>query len=140
VISKDRGFVVLASCKGKVIAGGVFFHFGTLAFYKYGASDRRHQHLRANNLVMWEAIKWFCQKKYKSLCLGKTEAENEGLLRFKSGWGPSEYPINYYRYDLKKRSFVSGSNKTYGFHNSIFRSTPVPVLNRIGALFYRHVG
>jgi hypothetical protein len=140
MISKDRGVVVLASCKGKYIAGGVFFHFGALALYKYGASDRRHQHLRANNLVMWEAIKWYCQKGYKSLCLGRTEPENEGLLRFKSGWGPSEYPINYYRYDFKKRAFVSGFTRTYGFHNKIFRNISIPVLNRIGPLFYRHAG
>ena len=25
--------------------------------YKYGASDERHQNLRANNRVMWEAIR-----------------------------------------------------------------------------------
>jgi len=140
VIGKKQGHVVIASYKGKNIAGAIFFHFGEKAFYKYGASDLNYQHLRANNLVMWEAIKWFYQKGYKSLCLGRTEPENEGLRQFKSGWGTTEQQINYYRYDLNKGSFVTGSSKVTGFHNKIFRNTPIPILNRIGSILYKHVG
>ena len=140
VISKDHGFVVLASYQGKYIAGAVFFHFGQKALYKYGASDRFHQQLRANNLVMWEAIRWYCRKGYKSLCLGKTEPENQGLIRFKSGLRPSGRRINYYRYDFKKGSFVSGSSKVVGFHNKIFRNIPIPVLRQVGSILYRHMG
>ena len=140
VIWKDYGFVVLASYQGKYIAGAVFFHFGKKSFYKYGASDRKRQYLRANNLVMWEAIKWYSQNGYKNLCFGKTEPENEGLRQFKSGWGTTEQQINYYRYDLKKGSFVPGSSKVTGFHNRIFRNLPVPILNRIGSILYKHVG
>jgi len=140
VILKDHGFVVLASYQGKYIAGAVFFHFGKKSLYKYGASGRKHQHLRANNLVMWEAIKWYSQNGYKNLCFGRTEPENEGLRQFKSGWGTTEQQINYYRYDLKKGSFVPGSSKVTGFHNKIFRNIPIPILNRIGTIFYKHVG
>ena len=61
VISKELGFTILAKYQEKVIAGAVFFHFGNHAVYKYGASDLKYQYLRANNLVMWEAIKWFSQ-------------------------------------------------------------------------------
>jgi lipid II:glycine glycyltransferase (peptidoglycan interpeptide bridge formation enzyme) len=134
------GFIALASFQDKPIAGGVFFHFGEKATYKYGASDLQYQHLRANNLVMWEAIKWYSQNGYKSLSFGRTELKNQGLIQFKSGWGTTEQQINYYRYDLKKDSFVSGFSRVTGFHNKIFRNTPVPILNRIGNIFYRHVG
>jgi hypothetical protein len=140
VIAKGLGFVALASYRGKYIAGAVFLHFGRKALYKYGASDREDQHLRANNLVMWEAIKRYCQKGYRSLCLGRTEPENQGLLQFKSGWRPSEHPINYYRYDLKKGAFVNGSSNVTGFHNKIFKRMPLPILNKIGNVLYRHAG
>ncbi len=140
IISKNLGMVVLASLGQKNVAGGIYFHFGGKAIYKYGASDKTFQNLRANNLVMWEAIKWYSQAGYKGLCFGRTEPENQGLIQFKSGWGTTEQPIHYFRYDLKKGSFVSDSSKVTGFHNKIFRNTPVPILNKIGSLLYKHVG
>jgi lipid II:glycine glycyltransferase (peptidoglycan interpeptide bridge formation enzyme) len=131
---------VLASFHDKPIAGGVYFHFGEKAVYKYGASDLNYQNLRANNLVMWEAIKWYSSNGYKSLCFGRTEPENRGLIQFKSGWGTTEQPINYYRYDLKKGSFVSGSSKVTGSHNKIFRNMPLPILKKVGSILYKHAG
>jgi len=140
IISKNLGFVILASIHEESIAGAIFFHFGEKAIYKYGASQPRYQHLRANNLVMWEAIRWYCQKGVKHLCFGRTEAENQGLIQFKSGWGTSEQQINYYRYDLRKDSFVSCPSKVTGFHNKIFRIMPLPLLKTLGSLLYRHIG
>ena len=58
VIAREKGFVALGVHAGKTVAGAVYFHFRDRAVYKYGASDRFHQNLRANNLVMWEAIRW----------------------------------------------------------------------------------
>jgi len=49
--------VVLASFDQENVAGAIYFHLGEKAVFKYGASDKKFQHLRANNLVMWEAIK-----------------------------------------------------------------------------------
>ena len=140
VILKNLGMVFLASLGQENVAGAIYFHFGEKAVFKYGASDKKFQHLRANNLVMWEAIKWYSQNGYKSLCFGRTEPENQGLIQFKSGWGTTEQPIHYYQYDLKKGSFVRGSSKVTGFHNKIFRNMPIPISNKIGSLLYKHVG
>ena len=140
IILKNLGMVVLASLDQKNVAGAIYLHFGKKAVYKYGASDKRFQNLRANNLVMWEAIKWYSQNAYKSLCFGRTEPENQGLIQFKSGWGTTEQPIHYYRYDLRKEAFVSAASKVTGFHNKIFKNLPIPILNKIGALLYKHVG
>jgi hypothetical protein len=140
VISKNLGMVVLASLGQENVAGAIYFHFGKKAVYKYGASDKKFQHLRANNLIMWEAIKWYSQNGYKSLCFGRTEPENQGLIQFKSGWGTTEQPIHYYQYDLKKGSFVRSSSKVTGFHNKIFRNIPIPISNLIGSVLYKHVG
>jgi len=140
IISKDLGFVVLASFQGKYIGGAVFFHFGERAFYKYGASDRFYQHLRANNLVMWEAIKWYSQNGFKTFCFGRTEPYNLGLIQFKSGWGTTEKEINYYRYDLRKNMFINRKLKVKGFQNKIFRNLPIPLLKDVGSIIYRHVG
>jgi lipid II:glycine glycyltransferase (peptidoglycan interpeptide bridge formation enzyme) len=118
----------------------VYLGFSGRAVYKYGASDRRYQHLRANNLVMWEAIRRYRKKGFRGLCFGKTEPEHEGLLQFKRGWGAVEETLNYYKYDLKKRAFVNGTSKTSGFHNKVFRAMPPPLLQLAGKLLYPHMG
>jgi hypothetical protein len=140
VVSKNLGLIILAYYGQKAIAGAVYFHFSDKAVYKYGASDMGYQELRANHLVMWQAIKYYCQKGFKSLFLGRTEPENRGLLQFKTGWGANEQQINYYRYDFKKEAFLPGSPKVMGFHTKIFRKMPAPILNKVGSILYRHVG
>jgi hypothetical protein len=140
IISNENGFIALAYFQGKAIAGSVHFHFGDRAIYKYGASDRKYQDLRANNLVMWEAIKWFAGKHFKSFCFGRTEQENEGLRQFKAGWGAEENLIHYFKYDLRQDAFVAAKSKGEPAYTSLFRATPIPVLNVIGSLFYRHMG
>jgi hypothetical protein len=140
VISKGNGFVALGYVEGKAAAGNVYFHFGRQASYKYGASDKRYQSLRASNLVMWEAIKRFCGEGFKSLCFGRTEPENDGLRQFKRGWGTEEHPIHYFRYDLRQSAYVTGKQRGEPRYTGLFRVTPAPVLNVIGSLLYKHVG
>jgi hypothetical protein len=140
VVSKGQGMVVLADYNGKTIAGGMYFNFGDKAMYKYGASDSAYQHLRANNLVMWEAIRHYAKKGFTSFCFGRTEPENSGLLQFKRGWGGREQVLNYYKYDLKRDSYVSEPSKLRGFHNKIFANMPVPFLKLTGYFLYKHMG
>lgn len=140
IISKGQGFTLLAYHKRYVIAGAVFLHFGDKAIYKYGASDRKFQHLRPNNLIMWEAIKHYSKSKFSSLCFGKTAMDNPGLLQFKSGFGTEERKIHYYKYDLKLESFIRNNDFLTGFHNRIFSRLPIPALNLLGSIFYRHIG
>lgn len=140
IIATNLGFVAIAESGGHTIAGAVYFHFGEKAFYKYGASDKGYQHLRPNNLVMWEAIKHYAQKGYKTLCFGRTEPENSGLRQFKTGWNTKEHVIPYYKYNLSTESFVKISSKEKGFHNIIFSHMPLPFLKMSGALLYKHMG
>ncbi|MGV7223013.1 MAG: peptidoglycan bridge formation glycyltransferase FemA/FemB family protein [Nitrospinales bacterium] len=129
----------MASHSNTVVAGAVFFLFGSRVIYKYGASDRQYQNLRANNLVMWEAIRWCCTNGFKRFSFGRTEPENKGLLQFKQGWGTREDRLDYYKYDLKKNSYIAeqqGIKSSYNF----FKLMPLPLLKVTGNLLYRHVG
>lgn len=139
VIAKKRGFVALASYQAKNIAGGLYFHFGTMAIYKFGASDKSYQHLRANNLVMGEAIKWSCRLGCHRFDFGRTEPENTGLLQFKRGWGAREYEIKYYKYDFRHNTFITDQLNVKGPHNLIFRRMPILLLQLVGSLLYRHM-
>lgn len=140
VLSKGLGFIILAYHKDQVIAANMYFRFGARLIYKYGASDKDFQHLRANNLVMWEAVKWGCDTGCKTLCFGRTEPENEGLRQFKAGWGAQEYVIRYYRYNLDQEEFSAEHKPINPLFKKIFGIAPVPVLRGIGKLLYRHMG
>jgi lipid II:glycine glycyltransferase (peptidoglycan interpeptide bridge formation enzyme) len=86
VLAENHGIVVLARRKKTPVAGAIFFQFGDRAIYKFGASNETFQHLRGNNLVMWEAIRHFSRAGLKKLNLGRTSLDNDGLRRFKLGW------------------------------------------------------
>jgi hypothetical protein len=139
VVAAGKGFVALADHAGNTVAGAVYFFFRDRALFKFGAFDRNHQHLRANNLVMWEAIRWLIRNGFRSLHLGRTEPENEGLLQFKRGWGVKESRIAYYRLNLRENAFSaerSGTRSSY----LVFKILPIPVLRLAGSVLYRHVG
>jgi CelD/BcsL family acetyltransferase involved in cellulose biosynthesis len=140
VLTQGMGFVALAYLKERVVAGAVYFHFRKEALYKYGASDRNYQQLRANNLLMWEAIQWFARNGFRTLCFGRTDMHHEGLRHFKQGWGTQEKIIEYHRYDFKKEAFVEARSKISGLHTRVFNKLPGPLLKMAGVLLYKHMG
>lgn len=140
VLVRDHGIVVSASHQGRVVAASVFFHFGKRAIYKYGASELTYQHLRPNNLVMWEAMTWYGARGFETLSLGRTEMDNPGLLQFKRTWGGEERLARYHRYDLRKREYVPLRSPASARFESLFSRMPACVLRLVGRSFYKHAG
>jgi hypothetical protein len=138
VLSKKQGMIAIASCQQRPVAASVYFQFGARAVYKYGASDGEFQHLRGANSVMWEAIKWHARNGAKTLHLGRTSLGNEGLRRFKLGWGAGEQTIAYVKYDLRQDRFIVETDETTGWYNRVFNLLPVRVSRLMGAVLYRH--
>jgi len=140
IISKGLGFVVLTSYAHRNIAGAVYFGLGEKSVYKFGASDLRYQHLRPNNLTMWKAIKWYAENGCRCMSLGRTAIHNEGLRRFKNGWGAREQLLKYYRYDVRNNTFVTESPEVTSSYRWIFGAMPGSWSRAVGSLLYRHVG
>jgi len=140
IIKNRYGCIFQARFQNKIIASAIYFHFNNTAIYKYGASDIAHLPLRANNLLMWEAIKYFSAQNYQLLDFGKTEFINEGLRRFKKGWGSTEEIFHYYKYNFLTQKFETDRNKETGWYNNVFKNMPTPVLKLIGKILYRYVG
>ncbi|MDR3554372.1 MAG: GNAT family N-acetyltransferase [Syntrophobacteraceae bacterium] len=139
ICSKGKGRVILARYREKAVAGAVFFHFGRKAMYKYGALDMNFGNLGAAAAVMWEAISRYANEGYDSFCFGRTDLDNQGLRRFKLGFGPEEYFLEYRRFDLSKNAFLDGAKKSRLPLSQLFRHIPLPGLKAIG-LAYRHFG
>jgi hypothetical protein len=140
LVRPGNGFIVLAHLEETCIAGAVYLHFGKSAVYKFGASDKKFQHLRPNNLVMWEGIRESMRRGCSRFSFGRTEEGNEGLLQFKRGWGTKEERVSYHRYDLSRNAFEAETLGVKGFHNRIFGMTPIPVLRLLGSVLYKHLG
>jgi hypothetical protein len=139
IIAKGNGFVALAMYKGQSVSGAIFFNFNCATIFKYGASDKTFQHLRPNNLLLWQAIEWCSESGFRSFHFGRTEPENEGLLQFKDGWGAAKAGLCYYKYDLRKGRFLSNDSGPKSSYR-VFKMMPAPLLRLTGNLLYRHVG
>ncbi len=141
VIRTGSGFVVRAHLKSRAVAGAIFLQLGRKAVYKFGASDPAFQNFRANNLVMWEAIRFLARSGCESLHFGRTSLAETGLRRFKLGWGTTEELIRYYRWNSVAAKWVGheGSDKSRGLHNAFFGRLPLAVNRLGGALIYPHL-
>jgi hypothetical protein len=139
LISKGLGFVAVAS-RGQIpLAASLYLFLDKHAIYKFGASDIRFQEFRGSNLVMWRAIQHCVQLGIKFLDFGRTSLSNEGLRRFKLGWGTTEVQKSYFKYDLRSNQFVKEKDRSSGWHNQVFTRMPVPLLRLVGRLLYPHL-
>ena len=141
ILQKNMGSIILATFRNTVVAGIVLFHHGTKAIYKYGASSEAGKQSRANNLVMWEGIKWYKQQGFKEFCFGRTETGNVGLRDYKLGYGASEYLLPYYKFDLSKNSIVEKRVEGISsFLERCYQKVPIPMSRIVGSILYRHIG
>jgi hypothetical protein len=139
IIKPGLGFIVLAQRGSRPIAAAVFFRFGKNAMYKYGASDKKFQEFRPNNLVMWHGIQLLARTGVEKLHFGRTDCENDGLRRFKLSWDTQEETIDYYRIDPAGRPCITTARHGSGFHKKIFGRLPL-VFNRLaGSMIYPHL-
>jgi len=139
IIKPGLGFIVLARRGPRPIAAAVFFSFGKNAVYKYGASDKRFQEFRANNLVMWQGIQLLARKGVEKLHFGRTDCENAGLRRFKLSWNTQEETIDYFRVDPSGRPCLTPVRPDNGLHKQIFGRLPL-LFNRLaGSILYSHL-
>ncbi len=138
-LQTGHGFVALAMYQGRPIAGAVFFQFGRKAIYKFSASDERYQELRGPNLVIWRSLQKLVAAGIEELNFGKTSLSNEGLRRFKRGWGCRERVIHYARYSFGTNDFVKFADLAAGAQRRIFSLLPVFCSRWIGRAVYAHL-
>jgi Acetyltransferase (GNAT) domain len=141
VLDQGLGFLMMARHKRKAVAGALFLLFAGKAIFKYGASDRRYQEFRANNLVFRDATRLLCRKEVRTLSFGRTDLFHEGLRQFKVSWGAINKTLRYVKYDVRSKSFLGGTpTGPSDSWKSAMSKLPIPVLRIIGNVAYRHVG
>jgi hypothetical protein len=139
MLQAGLGFIATARWQDKPVAALVFLLQEGKAMYKFGASDYAFQHLRPNNLLMWEGIRECARRGCARLHLGRTSVGNEGLRRFKLGFGAREQEIKYCKFDFRAGRFVADVDRAEGWFNRVFACLPPPLLRLAGRLLYPHL-
>jgi CelD/BcsL family acetyltransferase involved in cellulose biosynthesis len=141
LLAAGSGCLLLAEWQDRLIAADLLLWDGRRLFYKFNVSDPQFLEQRPNNLLMWEAIRLGRELGCSAFDLGRSEADNEGLHRFKSLWASEASPLPYYYYPTVK-GFATEDGK--GIKRLLMaaavRFTPRPLLPPAGALLYRHLG
>jgi lipid II:glycine glycyltransferase (peptidoglycan interpeptide bridge formation enzyme) len=79
--------LLTATYKGEVITTWVLFSWKDFLYYPYGASTEKYKNVMANNLMMWEAIKFGKKLGLTTFDLWGRE-EGKGFTKFKEGYNP----------------------------------------------------
>ncbi len=79
--------LLTATYRGEIITTWILFVWKDFLYYPYGASTEKHKNVMANNLMMWEAIKFGKRLGLKTFDLWGRE-EGKGFTKFKEGYNP----------------------------------------------------
>lgn len=139
MLPTDQGFLLFAEKGQRPVAGAFFLTWKKQVIYKYGASDADYWELRPNNLLFTSAITWACENGYETFDWGRTGIDDEGLRRFKSGFGATEHPVRYSVVSPVPRQ-PGGPQRGENLLGHVIRRSPKTVGRVLGELLYRHVG
>lgn len=83
----DIAHLMTATYNKEIITTWILFSWKDFLYYPYGASTDKYKNVMANNLMMWEAIKFGKRHKLKTFDLWGRE-KGKGFTRFKEGFSP----------------------------------------------------
>jgi len=88
ILSKAKiAHLITATYKGKIITTWILFAWKDFLYYPYGASTEQNKNVMANNLMMWESIKFGKKLGLKTFDLWGREL-GKGFTKFKEGYNP----------------------------------------------------
>ncbi len=79
--------LLVAKYKGEIITTWILFIWKDFLYYPYGASTEQHKNVMANNLMMWEGIRYGKKMGLTTFDLWGRE-EGKGFTKFKEGYNP----------------------------------------------------
>ena len=124
---------------GHAIAAIITLRHRHTIVYKYGCSDEKFHYLAGMPFLFWKIISEGKAEQALEMDFGRTEPENEGLLRFKDQFGATRRQITYLRYSQTNKEASSISSHV-PYAGKIFSVLPGAVSWRLGSMLYRHMG
>jgi hypothetical protein len=135
----DRLRIRVASHRGEPIASTITLEHKNALFYKYGASDDRFNSLGATPSLIWKAIVEGKSAGQTRMDFGRSELDNQGLIKFKDRWGATASKLTYLRWSSEPAREASHGHAS-GLVKRVFGIMPDFVLQTTGRILYRHIG
>jgi lipid II:glycine glycyltransferase (peptidoglycan interpeptide bridge formation enzyme) len=135
----DRLTIRIALKGEQAIAAILLLRWKDVLIYKYGASDARYHSMGAMPYLLWEAMREARARGLRTVDLGRSDADNTGLVRFKDHLGATRSTLNYFQFPRRRRSGVArgGIARTA---RRVFPLLPERAAVTLGRLLYRHFG
>jgi lipid II:glycine glycyltransferase (peptidoglycan interpeptide bridge formation enzyme) len=128
----------VASKDGRPVASILTLQHRHTLVYKYGCSDKAFSNLGGMQLLFWRAIQDAKTQGLLEFDLGRSEWENEGLIRFKDRLGATRGTITHWRYPASSAAQATSTWKMK-VAKRIFSCLPDSCLSAAGRLLYRHM-
>jgi CelD/BcsL family acetyltransferase involved in cellulose biosynthesis len=136
IVATGLGHLTIVEASRIPVAAAIFLRWNGTTIYKYGASDPSAWHLRPNNLLFANEIESACSAGCATFHFGRTDVDDEGLRRFKLGWGAEEKPLRSTWFGARPHAERSGPPE---FLRAVVRRSPPFVVRTVGEALYRYV-
>jgi CelD/BcsL family acetyltransferase involved in cellulose biosynthesis len=130
--------ILLARKDDKAVAAIMALRHRSSVIYKYGCSDERQHKLGAMPFLFWKLMEESKAAGAGKIDFGRSDWEQESLIRFKDKLGATRKVLNYYRFPEQKRS-ESASVCELKIRR-FFSILPDSISSMAGRLVYRHIG
>ena len=135
----DNLSIRVASKDGQPAAAMLTLLHGDTMVYKYGGSDTRLNAMGGMPFLFWKTIEDAKRQGSRTLDLGRSDAGNAGLIRFKEHLGAARSTLTYWRAPGEARAASDGGWTTRVAGRVLVR-LPGPLRRQAGGLLYRHLG
>lgn len=95
LLQDGRGQLLMATRDRDVLGGILLLEWQDVLYYKFNASAASTLTYRPNDLLVWEAIRYGCQRNLARLDFGLTDWGQTGLLDFKGKYATEEKVITF---------------------------------------------
>lgn len=136
---RERLQIRVAFKDGEGIASILTLQHKDVVVYKYGCSDKTFSNLGGTPFLLWKTIVEAKAAGLTCLDLGRSDADNSGLIAFKDRWGAQSSKLTYLRWSRKQVPDVAG-RRSSGVIKLLFAMMPDAVMEATGRILYRHIG
>lgn len=131
----------MASKNNRPIASMLTLQYKTTVVYKYGCSDAAFHRFGAMPFLFWQTIQRAKEEGAAKFDLGRSDADDLGLITFKNHLGAGATPLTYYRYPaVSATPSVLGRIRQHQKVSAVFAHLPNVLLRAAANILYRHIG
>ncbi len=135
-----NSWIVVAYKDGMPLAAGFLLGYKDVMEIPWASSLRQYNHLAANMLMYWHALKFAIEQGYKKFDFGRSSPDS-GTFRFKRQWGAEPVPLNweYWLADGKAIPDMSPQNGRFQLAIRLWQKLPLSVTRIVGPSIVRNI-